>query len=160
VRERTDATGVVLTGSVVASNRKAFHDYEILDRYEAGIVLQGTEVKSIRQHRINLKDSFARVADGEVWLEGCHISPYSHGNIQNHEPERPRKLLLNRREIHKLQGEVAKGGVTVVPLKVYFKAGRVKLEIALARGKRQYDKRERARRRTVEREIEAELRRR
>jgi SsrA-binding protein len=149
-----------LTGSIVASNRKAFHDYEILDRFEAGIVLLGTEVKSIRQHRINLKDSFARISGGEVWLEGCHISPYTHGNIQNHEPERPRKLLLTRREIHKLQGEVVKGGLTIVPLKVYLKEGRVKLEIGLARGKRQYDKRERARRRTVEREIEVEMKRR
>lgn len=149
-----------MTGSIVASNRKAFHDYEILDRFEAGIVLLGTEVKSIRQHRINLKDSFARISGGEVWLEGCHISPYTHGNIQNHEPERPRKLLLTRREIHKLQGEVVKGGLTIVPLKVYLKEGRVKLEIGLARGKRQYDKRERARRRTVEREIEVEMKRR
>ena len=149
-----------MTGSIVASNRKAFHDYEILDRFEAGIVLLGTEVKSIRQHRINLKDSFARISGGEVWLEGCHISPYTHGNIQNHEPERPRKLLLTRREIHKLQGEVVKGGLTIVPLKVYLKEGRVKLEIGLARGKRQYDKRERARRRTVDREIEVEMKRR
>jgi SsrA-binding protein len=149
-----------LAESIVASNRKAFHDYEILDRFEAGIVLLGTEVKSIRQHRINLKDSFARISGGEVWLEGCHISPYTHGNIQNHEPERPRKLLLTRREIHKLQGEVVKGGLTIVPLKVYLKEGRVKLEIGLARGKRQYDKRERARRRTVEREIEVEMKRR
>lgn len=143
--------------AVVAKNKKAFHDYEILERFEAGIVLLGTEVKSIRDHRINLKDSFARVSDGEVWLEGCHISPYSHGNIQNHEPERPRKLLLHRREIDKLQAATQKGGVTVVPLKVYFSAGKVKIEIGLARGKRLYDKRETARRKTIEREIEAEI---
>ena len=145
---------------LVASNKKAFHDFEILDRFEAGIVLQGTEVKSIRDHRLNFKDSYARVVDGEVWLEGCHISPYVHGNIHNHEPERRRKLLLNRKEINKLLGEVTKGGLTIVPLKIYFKEGKVKVEIGLARGKRLYDKRETARRKTIEREIEAELKRR
>lgn len=145
---------------LVANNRKAFHDFEILDRFEAGLVLQGTEVKSIRAHRVNFKDSFARIVDGELWLEGCHISPYEHGNIHNHEPERRRKLLLNRREINKLIGEVTKGGLTIVPLKIYFKDGRAKVEIGLARGKRLYDKRETARRKTIEREVEAELRRR
>ena len=145
---------------LIASNKKAFHDYEVLDRFEAGIVLQGTEVKSLRDHRVNFKDSYARVVGGEVWLEGCHISPYAHGNIHNHDPERRRKLLLNRREINRLFGEVTKGGLTIVPLKIYFKSGKVKVEIGLARGKRLYDKRETARRKTIEREVEAELRRR
>ncbi|MFZ0430828.1 MAG: SsrA-binding protein SmpB [Acidobacteriota bacterium] len=145
---------------LIASNKKAFHDYEVMDRFEAGIVLQGTEVKSLRDHRVNFKDSYARVVGGEVWLEGCHISPYAHGNIHNHDPERRRKLLLNRREINRLFGEVTKGGLTIVPLKIYFKSGKVKVEIGLARGKRLYDKRETARRKTIEREVEAELRRR
>jgi SsrA-binding protein len=145
---------------VAAKNRKAFYDYEILDRYEAGIMLTGSEVKSVRDHQVSLKDSFARISDGEVWLENCHISPYTHANLQNHEPRRVRKLLLNRREINKLVGETMKGGVTLVPLQVYFKRGRVKVEIALARGKKAYDKRETARRKVVDREIESELKRR
>ncbi|HLV00101.1 MAG TPA: SsrA-binding protein SmpB, partial [Acidobacteriota bacterium] len=121
---------------LVAKNRKAFHDYEILERFEAGMVLLGTEVKALREHRVNLKDSFARVSNGEVWLENCHISPYSHGNIQNHDPLRPRKLLLHKREIDKLAGETVKSGLTIVPLSIYFKNGKAKVEIALARGKK------------------------
>jgi SsrA-binding protein len=144
----------------VIRNRKAFHDYHILDRYEAGIVLQGTEVKAIREHQVNFKDSFARIVGAEVWLEGCSISPYSHGNIQNHDPLRSRKLLLSRREINKLIGDTTKSGLTIIPLKMYFRNGKVKVEIALAKGKRLYDKREKARRRTVEREIESEMKRR
>ena len=127
---------------------------------EAGIVLVGTEVKAIRQHLVNLKDSFVRITNGEAWLEGCHISPYSHGNITNHEPTRARKLLLKRREINKLAGAVTRGGLTIVPLRMYFSRGNVKLEIALAQGKRTVDKREKARRKTIDREIEAELKRR
>jgi SsrA-binding protein len=150
----------VVAVQVVATNKKAFHDYEILERFEAGIVLLGTEVKSIREHRVNFKDGFARVQGGEVWLEGFHISPYSHGNIHNHDPERRRKLLLNRREINKLMGEVTKGGLTIVPLKIYFSAGKVKVEIGLARGKKLFDKRETARRKVIEREMEAEMKRR
>lgn len=144
----------------VVKNRKAFHDYHILERFETGIVLLGTEVKSIREHQVNFTDSFARIVGGEIWLEGCNISPYSHGNIQNHDPLRPRKLLLSRREINKLVGETTKTGLTIIPLKMYFRNGRVKVEIALAKGKRLYDKRERARRKAVEREIEAEMKRR
>lgn len=146
--------------AAVASNRKAFHEYEILERLEAGIVLVGTEVKSLRDHQVHFKDSFARVIDGEVWLEGCHISPYSHGNLRNHEPERRRKLLLKRREIDRLQSAIQKGGLTLVPLSIYFKAGRAKIELGLARGKRLHDKRETARRKTIQREIEAEMKRR
>lgn len=149
-----------MTGAFIVKNRKAFHDYNILDRMEAGIVLQGTEVKAIRDHRVNLKESYIKIQGGEVWLEGCHISPYSHGNITNHEPTRIRKLLLTRREINKLAGAVTRSGLTIVPLSMYFKRGKVKLEIALAQGKRTVDKRERARRKTIDREIEAELKRR
>jgi SsrA-binding protein len=144
----------------VIRNRKAFHDYHILERFEAGIVLLGTEVKAIREHQVNFKDSFARITEGEVWLEGCNISPYSHGNIRNHEPLRSRKLLLSRREINKLIGETTKSGLTLIPLKMYFRNGKVKVEIALAKGKRLYDKREKARRKAVEREIESEMKRR
>lgn len=148
------------TDNLIAKNRKAFHDYNILDRFEAGIVLLGTEVKSARAHQVNLKDSFARIKDGEVWLESCHISPYSHGNIENHEPERPRKLLLSKREIEKLADEVTKSGLTIVPLQMYLKRGKVKVEIAVAQGKRLFDKREKAKKKTIEREIAAELKRR
>lgn len=149
-----------MTDELVAKNRKAFHDYEILERFEAGIVLQGTEVKSLREHNVNLRDSYAQIVDNEVWLENCHISPYSHGNIENHEPRRSRKLLLRRREINKLMGEVAKTGLTLVPLGIYFSGGKAKVELALARGKKLYDKRETARRKVIEREVEKELERR
>lgn len=145
---------------LITKNRKAFHDYEILDRYEAGIVLMGTEVKALREHRVNLKDSYARVSEGEVWLENCHISPYSHGNMQNHDPLRPRKLLLHKREIDKLAGDTIKSGLTIVPLAIYFKQGKAKVEIGLARGKKLHDKRETARRKAIDREIESELKRR
>jgi len=144
----------------VIKNKKAFHDYHILERFEAGIVLQGTEVKSIREGRANLKDSYALVAGGEIWLENCHISPYSHGNRMNHEPLRRRKLLLNRRELNTLAEEIIKTGRTVVPLKMYFVRGKVKVEIAIAKGKQLFDKRDQARRKTVEREMEVELKRR
>jgi SsrA-binding protein len=145
---------------LVTKNRKALHDYEILESYESGIVLQGTEVKSIREGRINLKDSHAKVKNGEVWLENCHISPYTHGNISNHEPLRPRKLLLHKREINKLIGATVKKGLTLVPVSCYFLGGRVKIELAVARGKREYDKRETARRKAIERDVQAELKRR
>lgn len=145
--------------TLIVKNRKAFHDYTILDRMEAGIVLKGTEVKAIREHKVNLKECYIKIFNGEAWLEGCHISPYTHGNITNHEPTRTRKLLLTRREINKLAGAVARSGLTIVPLSMYFRRGRVKVEIALAQGKRTVDKRERARRKTIDREIEAELKR-
>ncbi|MDA2928004.1 SsrA-binding protein SmpB, partial [Acidobacteria bacterium AH-259-G07] len=124
---------------IVVKNKKAFHLYKILDRYEAGIALQGTEVKAIREHKVNLKDSYARIKDGELWLENCHISPYSHGSISNHEPLRSRKLLLHRRQINKLIGKSIKQGFTIVPLSLYFENGKVKVEIALARGKQIHD---------------------
>ena len=142
---------------MIIKNKKAFYDYEIFDRYEAGLVLQGTEVKAIRENKVNLKDSYARVKEGELWLENCHISPYSHGSISNHEPLRSRKLLLHRRQINKLIGKSIKQRFTIVPLSLYFKNGKVKVEIALAKGKQIHDKREATRRKAIEREVEMEL---
>ena len=142
---------------LVASNRKAFHDYFIMDKFEAGMVLAGTEVKSIREGRINLKDSYAAIKDGEAFLFNCHISPYSHGNRENHEPTRARKLLLHRREIRKLIGKTQEKGLTLVPLQVYLTRGRVKIELGVARGKKDYDKRETERRKEVDRETRAAM---
>lgn len=141
----------------VASNRKAFHDYFILDKLEAGIALLGTEVKSIREGRINLKDSYAIVRDGEPFLVNCHISPYSHGNRENHDPLRTRKLLLHHKEIRKLIGKTQEKGLTLVPLRVYLKRGRIKVELGVARGKKEYDKRETERRKEVDRETRAAM---
>jgi len=142
---------------LVASNRKAFHDYFIMDKFEAGMVLAGTEVKSIREGRINLKDSYAAIKDGEAFLFNCHISPYSHGNRENHEPTRARKLLLHRQEIRKLIGKTQEKGLTLVPLRVYLSRGRAKIELGVARGKKDYDKRETERRKEVERETRAAM---
>lgn len=144
---------------VITTNRKAYHNFSISDKYEAGIVLQGTEVKSIRDGRINLTDSYATVKGNELWLLNCHISPYSHGNLQNHEPTRTRKLLLHKKEISRLIGKVAERGFTLVPLRVYLKRGLVKVEIGLAKGKKLYDKRETEHRKTIERETRAAIRR-
>lgn len=139
----------------VATNRRARHDYHILESYEAGIVLTGTEVKSIRGGRINLKDSFARVEGGEVFLYNMHISPYSHGNRWNHDPTRTRKLLLHKAEIRRLIGRVQQQGLTLVPLRVYFnERGKAKVELALAQGKKKWDKRRDIAKREVEREVE------
>lgn len=137
----------------IAQNKKARHDFFILDTWEAGIVLQGTEVKSLRDSRVNLKDSYARVRNGEVWLIGVHISPYPQGNIANHEPERDRKLLLHTREIERLRRNIEEKGLTIVPLSLYFSEGRVKVELGLAKGKHTYDKRED----TAEREARREM---
>ncbi|KXS41420.1 MULTISPECIES: SsrA-binding protein SmpB [unclassified Candidatus Frackibacter] len=139
---------------VVARNRKARHEYHIEETYEAGIVLQGTEVKSIRQGRVNLKDSFAIVESGELLLYNMHIAPYSHGNRYNHEPERPRKLLMHKKEIRRFIGKTRESGYTLIPLSVYFKRNLVKIELALAKGKNLHDKREDIKRRTAQREIE------
>src|SRR5229473_5026586 len=141
----------------LASNRAAFHEFHISDKYEAGIALTGTEVKSVMGGRIQLKESYVGVRDGEAWLFNAHISPYSHGNRENHEPLRTRKLLLHKREIDKLDEAAAKQGMTLVPTRVYFKNGRIKLEVGVARGKKMYDKRETELRRTVERETRAQL---
>ena len=143
---------------VISTNRKAFHDYAILETYEAGLVLKGTEVKSLRAGQVNFKDSYATVKQSEMWLLGCHIPPYSHGTDANHDPERDRKLLLHRKEITRLVGKVAERGLTVVPLKLYFKGGRAKIEIGLARGKKLHDKRATLRERESRREIEKETR--
>lgn len=140
---------------VVASNRKAFHDYFVLQKFEAGIALMGTEVKSLRDGAANLKDSYVDFQDGEAFLVGTHISPYTHGNLQNHEPERRRKLLLHRREIEKLHVQTTEKGLTVVPLRIYFKGSRVKAEIAVVRGKKQFDKRETEKNREADRELAA-----
>jgi SsrA-binding protein len=142
---------------VVATNRGAYHNYHILETHEAGIVLTGTEVKSIREGRCNLKDSYAMVRNGEMWLLNAHISPYSHGNRQNHDPTRSRKLLLHKREIERLMGKGQQKGLTIVPTKMYLKNGRIKVEIALVRGKKLHDKRETERRRETEREMRTML---
>lgn len=140
---------------VVATNRKAFHDYAIEEKFEAGIVLLGTEVKALREGRLNLRDSYATVEREAVILHHCHIGAYSHGNIMNHDPMRPRKLLLHRKEIQKMSGKVQQAGLTLIPLKVYFNSrGRAKVELALARGKKQYDRRETVKKREAKREIE------
>ena len=144
---------------VLASNRHAFHSYFIGDRFEAGIALLGTEVKSLREGKANLQDAFARVDRGEVWLHNCHISPYSHEGYANHEPLRPRKLLLHREEIARLDQKTRVGGQTLVPLRLYLTKGRVKVEIALAKGKKVWDKREAIKERDQEREARAAVRR-
>ncbi len=140
---------------VIATNRKARHEYHIEDTIEAGLVLQGTEVKSLREGRVNLQDAYATIRDGEAWLLNMHISPYRHGTRYNHEPLRPRKLLLHRREIQRLAKAVEQRGYTLVPLKIYFKNGKAKVELGLAKGKKLYDRRaaiaEREARRRLER---------
>jgi SsrA-binding protein len=138
---------------IIATNRKARHEYEVLDTMEAGMVLLGTEVKALRAGKANLKDSYAVVKDSEVFLMNSHISVYSHGNYNNHDPERIRKLLLHRREIRKLIGKVKEGGLTLVPLKLYFKDGKVKIQLALARGKKLHDKRQDISKRESDREL-------
>jgi SsrA-binding protein len=143
---------------VLASNRQAFHSYFIGDRFEAGVALLGTEVKSLREGRANLKDAFARVDGREVFLHNCHISPYSHGGYANHDPLRPRKLLLHRGEILKLAQKTRSGGHTLVPLRLYLSKGRVKVEIALAKGKKLWDKREAIKEKDQEKEARAAIR--
>jgi SsrA-binding protein len=137
----------------LASNRKARHDYEILESVEAGLQLAGTEVKAMRLGRVQLKDSHVEIRDGQAYLVGVHVSPYSHGNRENHEPERPRRLLLHRREIDRLFGQVQQKGLTVVPLEIYLKGPWIKAELGLARGKKQFDKRETEKRKTLDREM-------
>jgi len=145
---------------VIASNRRARHDYEILDTYEAGLVLLGSEVKSLREGKAHLKDSFAHIRDSEAFLVGAYIGPYAFARDGGHEPERSRKLLLSRRQIDRLGAEVAEKGLTLVPLRLYFKEGKAKVELGLARGKRTIDKRETTKRRDQEREMERAFRRR
>jgi SsrA-binding protein len=139
---------------LIVSNRKARHEYEVLETWEAGMVLQGTEVKALRQGRANLQDSFARIDGGELWLYNLHISPYEHGNRFNHDPLRPRKLLLHTRELRKLLGQVEQKGLTLVPLDLHFRRGVAKVTLALARGKKLHDKRDDLKRRDAEREMQ------
>lgn len=139
---------------VISSNRKAFHDYTIFDKFVAGIVLTGTEIKSIRKGAINLKDSFAKIEDNEIFLYKCHISPYEQGNRYNHDPERVRKLLLNKREILKMLGKIKKEGYTIVPLELFLTNGFAKLEIGLAKGKKIHDKREDIAKKTQTRDMQ------
>jgi SsrA-binding protein len=141
----------------IAENRKAFHDYHLLETFEAGIVLMGTEVKAIREGRVNLRDSFARVEDGEIYLYNVNISPYSHRGYADHEPLRRRKLLLHREEIRKLIGKTVEKGMTLVPTRLYYKNGRVKIAVSLAKGKQAYDKRETIKRREADRETRAAI---
>ena len=138
---------------VITTNRKAFHDFNIFEKYEAGIVLTGTEIKSVRKNAINLKDSFCKIEDNEVFLYNCHISPYEQGNRFNHKPDRVRKLLLQKREILKMLDKVKKDGVTIIPLELFLSHGFAKIELGLAKGKKIYDKREAITKKTQERDI-------
>jgi len=145
------------TDRVITTNREAYHNYHILETQEAGIQLTGTEVKSAREGRVNLKDAYARIEGGEAWLLNAHISQYSHGNRENHEPTRDRRLLLHKREIIRLQSKVQEKGLTLVPTKLYFKGNLIKCELAIAQGKKLYDKRETEARKTQEREARAAI---
>jgi SsrA-binding protein len=147
------AQGKTETERVLATNRAASHEYHLLERLEAGMVLTGTEVKSARDGKVSLKEAYARVMDGELFLLNAHIQPYPQGHRQNHEPVRPRKLLVHARELRKLARETTATGVTLVPLRVYLKGGRIKLELALAKGKKAHDKRDAERRREMDQEI-------
>lgn len=143
---------------VIAHNRRATHDYELLDRYEAGLVLTGTEIKSIRANKVTLQRSYVQNRDGELWLVEAHIAPYEHGNRENHDPVRPRKLLLNRREINKILSLLTDKGMAIIPTRLYLKDGRAKLEIAPGRGKKLYDKRASIAKRDADRQVERALR--
>ena len=151
----TDKTDREKAQRLIADNRKAFHDYHVLDSWEAGVALLGTEVKAIREGSVNLRDSYARLENGEVWLMNLHISPYSHTGYAHHDERRQRKLLLHRHEIQKLMGRVVERGLTLVPLRMYLNKGRVKVALALVKGKQAHDKRETIRRREVDRETRA-----
>ena len=144
---------------VISANKKAFHEYHIFDKYDAGMVLLGTEIKSIRKNAVNLKDSFCKIEDGEIWLYSCHISPYEQGNRFNRDPLRKRKLLLHKKEILKMSGKIKKEGYTIIPLELYLQNGFAKMEIALAKGKKIYDKREDITRKTQNRAMERAMKR-
>lgn len=143
---------------IICSNKKAFRNFSILEKFEAGIALVGTEVKALREGRGSLNEAYARIQGNEIFVENFHISPYSHGNVHNHDPLRPRKLLLHKYEIRRLIGKVTQKGLTLVPLKAYFSRGKVKLELALAQGKKLHDKREDLKRKAVQRDNEREFR--
>src|SRR5438477_8185405 len=154
MKEKTERE---LAQASIAENREAYHDYHLLEAFEAGVALLGTEVKAVREGRANLRDSFARVDNGEVYLYNVNISPYSHRGYADHEPLRPRKLLLHRVEIRKLIGKTVEKGMTLVPTRMYFKNGRAKVAISLAKGKKEYDKRETVKRREADRETRAAM---
>src|SRR6516165_2732917 len=154
MKEKTERE---LARAHIAENRKAFHDYHLLETFEAGIALMGTEVKAIREGRVNLRDSYARVENGEAFLFNVNISPYSHRGYADHEPLRRRKLLLHRHEIRKLIGKTVEKGMTLVPVRLYYKNGRVKVAVSLAKGKKDYDKRETIKRREADRETRAAI---
>jgi SsrA-binding protein len=139
---------------IITRNRKAHHNYFVVEKFEAGVILVGSEVKSLRQGKISLTDAYARFEHNELWLVKAHISPYAQANQQNHEPERPRKLLMHRRELRRLQGKVQTAGLTLIPLALYFKDSRVKVELGLCKGKKHYDKRDEMRRKDHARDIE------
>ena len=145
-------------GTPVIQNKKAYHDYFVLEEYEAGIELFGTEVKSIRQGKVNLKDSWCNIVDGEIFANGMHISPYEHGNIFNRDPLRVKRLLMHKREINRLYGTVKQEGLSLIPLSVYFVKGRAKMKVGLCKGKKLYDKRETAAKKAAQREIERGMR--
>tara|TARA_B100000945_G_scaffold19308_1_gene14035 strand:- start:701 stop:1150 length:450 start_codon:yes stop_codon:yes gene_type:complete len=146
-----------MNNSVVATNRKAFHEYNILETFEAGLELKGSEVKSIREGKASLKQAYILIRKGEAWLRGTHIPSYSHTGFEGHEPVRDRKLLLHKKEIHKINSKLAEKGLTAVPTKLYFKGGLIKLEFGLAKGKKLYDKRDTKKKRDVERDIQRAL---
>lgn len=148
-----------MSKKIISVNKKAFHDFHIFNKYDAGIVLFGTEIKSIRKNAINLKDSFCKIEDNEVWLYSCHISPYEHGNRFNHDATRKRKLLLTKKEIIKIASKIKQEGYTLIPTQIYLKNGFAKLEIALAKGKKLYDKRADLAKKTQNRDIERAIRR-
>lgn len=143
---------------VVTSNRRAFHDFHVLETIEAGIVLTGTEIKSIRESKVTISEAYARLEHGELWLIGSHVSPYSHGNRANHDPDRPRKLLVHRREIEKIREAVEQRGLTIVPLRLHLKQGRAKIDIGVARGKKLFDKRAAEAERQSKRDVDRALR--
>ena len=147
-----------MSGAVICRNKRARFDFSIDEVFEAGIVLTGTEVKALRQGKANLKDSYAKIKGEEIFLMDAHISPYEHGNRFNHDPDRPRKLLMHKREIRRLYGKSREKGFSLIPTKMYFKDGRVKIDIGLGKGKRAYDKRELLKRKTIEREVERSYR--
>jgi SsrA-binding protein len=153
----TDRSERELAKANIAENRKAYHDFHLLETFEAGVALLGTEVKAIREGRVNLRDSFARVDGGEVFLYNVHISPYSHRGYADHEPLRKRKLLLHKDEIRKLIGKTVEKGMTLIPVRMYFKKGRVKVAVSLAKGKKEYDKRETIKKRETDRETRAAI---
>ena len=153
----TDKTDREKAQRLIADNRKAFHDYHVLDSWEAGVALLGTEVKAIREGSVNLRDSYARLENGEVWLMNLHISPYSHTGYAHHDERRQRKLLLHKHEIMKLAGKVQEKGLTLVPLQMYFKGGRLKVAVGLVKGKQEHDKRETIRKREIDRETRAAI---